>query len=136
MSLKDNWYIAAEARELKRKPIGVELYGEKLVLFRNEKDERRRSKTAAPTAIWNFPKGASSKAASNASTTAGDMTERAHSRPYPRWGKTPAYRTIACGLFPRFSRTISSGFFSAKVRRGAVLFLSRITARRAGRRSA
>jgi len=37
MSLKDNWYIAAEARELKRKPIGLELYGERLVLFRDEK---------------------------------------------------------------------------------------------------
>src|SRR6202030_740767 len=37
MPLKDNWYIAAEARELKRKPIGLELYGEKLVLFRDER---------------------------------------------------------------------------------------------------
>ncbi|MGA8220367.1 MAG: aromatic ring-hydroxylating dioxygenase subunit alpha [Candidatus Acidiferrales bacterium] len=39
MPLKDNWYIAAEARELKRKPIGIELYGEKLVLFRDAKGE-------------------------------------------------------------------------------------------------
>jgi len=39
MPLKDNWYIAAEARELKRKPMGLELYGEKLVLFRDEKGE-------------------------------------------------------------------------------------------------
>src|SRR5258708_32839573 len=39
MPLKDNWYIAAEARELKRKPIGLELYGEKLVLFRDESGE-------------------------------------------------------------------------------------------------
>jgi len=39
MPLKDNWYIAAEARELKRKPIGLELYGEKVVLFRDERGE-------------------------------------------------------------------------------------------------
>ncbi len=39
MPLKDNWYIAAEARELKHKPIGLELYGEKLVLFRDERGE-------------------------------------------------------------------------------------------------
>ena len=39
MPLKDNWYIAAEARELKLKPMGLELYGEKLVLFRDEKGE-------------------------------------------------------------------------------------------------
>lgn len=37
MPLKDYWYIAAEARELKRKPIGLELYGEKIVLFRDAK---------------------------------------------------------------------------------------------------
>src|SRR6266852_9303695 len=39
MPLKDNWYIAAEARELRGKPIGLELYGEKLVLFRDERGE-------------------------------------------------------------------------------------------------
>ena len=39
MPLKDNWYIAAEARELRRKPIGLELYGEKIVLFRDERGE-------------------------------------------------------------------------------------------------
>jgi len=39
MSLKENWYIAAESRELKRKPLGLELYGEKIVLFRDEKNE-------------------------------------------------------------------------------------------------
>lgn len=39
MALKDNWYIAAEARELKRKPIGLEIYGQKIALFRTEEDE-------------------------------------------------------------------------------------------------
>lgn len=35
MSLKEYWYIAAEGRELKRRPLSVELYGNKLVLFRS-----------------------------------------------------------------------------------------------------
>lgn len=34
MSLKDYWYIAAESRELKDKPLAVEAFGEHIVLFR------------------------------------------------------------------------------------------------------
>ncbi len=34
MGLKDYWYIAAESRELKQKPIAVTLLGERVVLFR------------------------------------------------------------------------------------------------------
>jgi phenylpropionate dioxygenase-like ring-hydroxylating dioxygenase large terminal subunit len=36
MSLKDYWYIAAESRELKRKPIAVNLFDSFIVLFRSD----------------------------------------------------------------------------------------------------
>jgi phenylpropionate dioxygenase-like ring-hydroxylating dioxygenase large terminal subunit len=39
MSLRDGWYIAAQSNELRTRPSSVVLFGEKLVLFRNEKGE-------------------------------------------------------------------------------------------------
>jgi len=39
MGLRDYWYIAAESRELKQKPIAVTLLGEHIVLFRAERGE-------------------------------------------------------------------------------------------------
>ncbi len=36
MGLKDYWYIAAESRELKQKPIAVAPFGERMVLFRTD----------------------------------------------------------------------------------------------------
>jgi len=39
MGLRDYWYIAAESRELKQKPISVTLLGEHIVLFRAERGE-------------------------------------------------------------------------------------------------
>jgi len=51
MPLKDNWYIAAEARELKRKPIGLELYGKSSSSSATKEESPRHLKTAARTAI-------------------------------------------------------------------------------------
>jgi phenylpropionate dioxygenase-like ring-hydroxylating dioxygenase large terminal subunit len=39
MSLKDYWYIAAESREVKKKPLAVSLLGEHIVLFRTSDGE-------------------------------------------------------------------------------------------------
>jgi phenylpropionate dioxygenase-like ring-hydroxylating dioxygenase large terminal subunit len=39
MGLKDYWYIAAESSEVKRKPIGVTIFGERMVLFRANQGE-------------------------------------------------------------------------------------------------
>src|ERR1700722_338913 len=39
MGLKDYWYIAVESRELKRKPLAVAPFGERMVLFRNANGE-------------------------------------------------------------------------------------------------
>src|SRR5277367_2206951 len=35
MSLKDYWYIAAESRDVNKKPLAVAPCGERMVLFRN-----------------------------------------------------------------------------------------------------
>jgi phenylpropionate dioxygenase-like ring-hydroxylating dioxygenase large terminal subunit len=39
MSLKNNWYIAAESSEVGSRPLAVNLYGERMVLFRGEDRE-------------------------------------------------------------------------------------------------
>ncbi len=39
MSLKDYWYIAAQSRELKSKPLAISMYGEQLCLFRRNETE-------------------------------------------------------------------------------------------------
>jgi phenylpropionate dioxygenase-like ring-hydroxylating dioxygenase large terminal subunit len=39
MPLKDNWYIAAESSEVGLRPVAVNLYGERMVLFRGEDGE-------------------------------------------------------------------------------------------------
>lgn len=39
MSLKDYWYIAAESRDVKKKPVAIEAVGEHIVLFRTESGE-------------------------------------------------------------------------------------------------
>jgi phenylpropionate dioxygenase-like ring-hydroxylating dioxygenase large terminal subunit len=39
MGLRDYWYIAAESRKLKRKPIAAVLFGESIVLFRADQGE-------------------------------------------------------------------------------------------------
>jgi len=39
MGLKDHWYIAAESRELKRKPLAVSLVGSHIALFRTDQEE-------------------------------------------------------------------------------------------------
>jgi phenylpropionate dioxygenase-like ring-hydroxylating dioxygenase large terminal subunit len=39
MSLKNYWYIAAESRELKKRPIARTIFGEKIVLFRDARRE-------------------------------------------------------------------------------------------------